>query len=141
MPKYLNIKQGDKLKSVTCFRENEQGENVIQTELASTITLTDDPGDLALPIGKALKGSFRVINLGNGQFALRTRRFQHDSEAAIRQTPENIASTAHGQCYRTARQTKLVFTFPRDISFDQLLDHLDDELWDLKQTLEKEAPC
>jgi len=141
MSKYLNIQQGAQVDSVTCFRENEDGQQVIQTDLNLPLTLTEDPGDLGLPVGKALKGSIKLVSLGNGRYGLRSRRFQHDSESAVRQVPDNIASTTHGRVYRTARQTKIVFTFEHNISFEQLLDHLDDELWDLKQTLEKEAPC
>lgn len=146
MSKYLDIPQDASIESTTCFRENEDGQPIIQTDMAEVMNLTEDPGTHGLALGRAIRGSMRLVSLGNGRYGIRARPFQHDSEAAIRQTQENIASTEHGQCYRTARQTKLVFTFPRNISFEKLLDLLDDECWDLKQTLEKEAaskeaPC
>lgn len=139
MQKYLDIQQGAELESTTCFTENEDGEKVIQTSLSETVVTTIDPGELNLPVGRAQRGSFKVICLGNGRYALRTRRFQHTT--ASTPSAEPIYTSTHGKMYQNSRKTRVVFEFSRDASFSNISDALDDEVYELRSFLDKEGKC
>lgn len=139
MQKYLDIKQGEELDSTTLFTENEECEKVIQTNIASVINQTLDPGELDLSIGKAMRGSCRIVSLGNGRYAFRFRRFKRMGAPVPEAEP--IYKSSHGRIYRNSRATRVVFEFPKDTSFSHISDALDDEVYEMRSFLDKEAPC
>jgi len=136
MSKFVNIKKGERLRGTTFVKQTEVGEQVIQTELAVSVELSDDPGAINLQVGRRHRGSILPFILEDGRLAFRFQPFRQAEES--RPQPENLHTTSHGRIYRNTKSTRVVFEFPANASFAQISDALDDECYELREFLDRE---
>lgn len=137
MPKFLDIKLGDRFSGTTQVKRTELGEQVLQTELDEPVSLTADPGDMNLQIGKRRRGSLMPILMEDGSVGFRFCPQQSHLTDDSKPAPEVLGTTEHGRIYRNSKQTRVVFEFPLSASFSQISDALDDEIYEMRESLER----
>jgi len=132
--KFIELKPGEQLASLTTLRQDEMGDQIIQTTIINNVALSEDPGCANLQIGRASKGSVRPVINEDGSISLRVRPFQQ--AAAQNMVTETIHATEHGRFYRTSRKARIVFEFPLNATFSQISDALDDECYEFRSYLD-----
>jgi len=135
--KFLDLKPSEQLASLTTLRQDEMGDQIIQTTIVNNVQLSDDPGYANLQIGRASKGSVRPVINEDGSISLRVRPFQQATAQNV--ATETIHATEHGRFYRTSRKARIVFEFPLNATFSQISDALDDECYELRRYLDHPA--
>lgn len=138
MKKYLSINVGDRFTGTIAIKQTEEDETVIQTDLAESIQLTEDPGEVNLQIGRRHRGCLIPCITDDGNVRLRFRPDQK-GVAQAKEANETLRSTEHGRIYQNSRLTRIVFEFPVSTSFSQISDALDDECYELREYLDHES--
>jgi len=138
MKKYLSINLGDRFNGTIAIKQTEEDETVIQTDLAESIKLTEDPGELNLQLGRRHRGCLIPYVTDQGNIRLRFRPDQK-GVATAKETNETLSTTEHGRIYKNSRMTRIIFEFPVSTSFSQISDALDDECYELREFLERES--
>lgn len=136
MRNYVNAPLDEPMPSSTIFTHDENGEQIIRTDFLKTLlTSESDVSNLGLEIGRALKGSLKVIRTPLG-YGLKMRPFRSRPEESSK---EPICTTSHGKLYRTGRHTRVVFEFPSATPLTTVGDMLDDEVYDMRHFIETEG--
>lgn len=124
MKTYLNTVIDEPMPTSTIFTHDENGEQIIRTDFLKTLQTSEtDKNNLGLQVGRAMRGSIKVIHTPIG-YGIKIRPFRSSREQS---TIEPICTTTHGRAYRSARNTRVVFEFPSAMPLSEVASLLNAE--------------
>ena len=131
MANYLNLKKQTKYKAEIEQADELDGRSKLATIFTDAPSVTSAPTKLGLEVGKSVKGGIKPVMLEDGKLALVITPYRRSIVARAAVINKPVYQTDHLQVWHNNKGIRVTMTFPRSWDAEQVIDMMDDEVYDL----------
>ena len=131
MANYLNFKKQTKYKAEIEQADELDGRSKLSASFEQAPSVTSAPTKLGLELGKSSKGGIKPVMLEDGKLALVITPYRRSIVARAAVINKPVYQTDHLQVWHNAKGIRVTMTFPRSWDAEQVVDKIDDEVYDL----------
>ena len=131
MANYLNFKKQTKYKAEIEQADELDGRSKLSASFEQAPSVTSAPTKLGLELGKSSKGGIKPVMLEDGKLALVITPYRRSIVARAAVINKPVYQTDHLQVWHNAKGIRVTMTFPRSWDAEQVVDKMDDEVYDL----------
>ena len=131
MANYLNLKKQTKYKAEIEQADELDGRSKLATIFIEAPSVTSSPTKLGLEVGKSVKGGIKPMMLEDGKLALVITPYRRSIVARAAVINKPVYQTDHLQVWHNNKGIRVTMTFPRSWDAEQVVDKIDDEVYDL----------
>ena len=131
MANYLNFKNQTKYKAEIEQADELDGRSKLATIFTEAPSMTSAPTKLGLELGKSSKGGIKPVMLEDGKLALVITPYRRSIVARAAGINKPVYQTDHLQVWHNNKGIRVTMTFPRSWDAEQVIDMMDDEVYDL----------
>ena len=131
MANYLNLKKQTKYKAEIEQADELDGRSKLATIFTEAPSVTSAPTKLGLELGKSSKGGIKPVMLEDGKLALVITPYRRSAATRAANNSKPVYQTDHLQVWHNAKGIRVTMTFPRSWDAEQVVDMMDDEVYDL----------
>ena len=128
---YLNFTKAFKYKAEIEQADELDGRSKLATIFTEAPSVTSTPTKLGLELGKSSKGSIKPVMLEDGKLALIISPYRRSAATRAANNSKPVYQTDHLQVWHNAKGIRVTMTFPRSWDAEQVVDMMDDEVYDL----------
>ena len=128
---YLNFTKAFKYKAEIEQADELDGRSKLATIFTEAPSVTSAPTKLGLELGKSSKGSIKPMMLEDGKLALVITPYRRSAATRAANNSKPVYQTDHLQVWHNAKGIRVTMTFPRSWDAEQVIDMMDDEVYDL----------
>ena len=131
MANYLNFKKQTKYKAEIEQADELDGRSKLSASFEQAPSVTSAPTKLGLELGKSSKGGIKPVMLEDGKLALVITPYRRSIVARAAVINKPVYQTDHLQVWHNNKGIRVTMTFPRSWDAEQVIDMMDDEVYDL----------
>ena len=131
MANYLNLKKQTKYSASVEQADELDGRSKLATIFTEAPSMTSAPTKLGLELGKSSKGGIKPVMLEDGKLALVITPYRRSAAARAANNSKPVYQTDHLQVWHNNKGIRVTMTFPRSWDAEQVVDKIDDEVYDL----------
>ena len=131
MANYLNLKKQTKYKAEIEQADELDGRSKLSASFEQAPSVTSAPTKLGLELGKSSKGGIKPVMLEDGKLALVITPYRRSIVARAAVINKPVYQTDHLQVWHNNKGIRVTMTFPRSWDAEQVIDMMDDEVYDL----------
>ena len=131
MANYLNLKKQTKYSASVEQADELDGRSKLATIFTEAPSVTSAPTKLGLEVGKSVKGGIKPVMLEDGKLALVITPYRRSIVARAAVINKPVYQTDHLQVWHNNKGIRVTMTFPRSWDAEQVVDKIDDEVYDL----------
>ena len=131
MANYLNLKKQTKYKAEIEQADELDGRSKLSASFEQAPSVTSAPTKLGLEVGKSVKGGIKPMMLEDGKLALVITPYRRSIVARAAVINKPVYQTDHLQVWHNNKGIRVTMTFPRSWDAEQVVDKMDDEVYDL----------
>ena len=131
MANYLNFKKQTKYKAEIEQADELDGRSKLSASFEQAPSVTSAPTKLGLELGKSSKGGIKPVMLEDGKLALVITPYRRSIVARAAVINKPVYQTDHLQVWHNNKGIRVTMTFPRSWDAEQVVDKMDDEIYDL----------
>ena len=131
MANYLIFKNQTKYKAEIEQADELDGRSKLATIFTEAPSVTSAPTKLGLEVGKSVKGGIKPMMLEDGKLALVITPYRRSIVARAAVINKPVYQTDHLQVWHNNKGIRVTMTFPRSWDAEQVIDMMDDEVYDL----------
>ena len=131
MANYLNLKKQTKYKAEIEQADELDGRSKLSASFEQAPSVTSAPTKLGLELGKSSKGGIKPVMLEDGKLALVITPYRRSIVARAAVINKPVYQTDHLQVWHNNKGIRVTMTFPRSWDAEQVVDKMDDEVYDL----------
>ena len=131
MANYLNFKKQTKYKAEIEQADELDGRSKLSASFEQAPSVTSAPTKLGLELGKSSKGGIKPVMLEDGKLALVITPYRRSIVARAAVINKPVYQTDHLQVWHNNKGIRVTMTFPRSWDAEQVVDKIDDEVYDL----------